>query len=50
MIQLHANPVVWRSGAVAPLQNGEQASREKTIAYQILRAHDKGGAADKMCS
>ena len=49
MIQLHANPVVWRSGAVAPLQNGEQASREKTIAYQILRAHDKGGAADKMC-
>ena len=49
MIQLHANPVVWRSGAVAPLKNGEQASREKTIAYQILRAHDKGGAADKMC-
>ena len=49
MIQLHANPVVWRSGAVTPLQNGEQASREKTIAYQILRAHDKGGAADKMC-
>ena len=49
MIQLHANPVVWRSGAVAPLQNGEEASREKTIAYQILRAHDKGGAADKMC-
>ena len=49
MIQLHANPVVWRSGAVAPLKNGEQASREKTIAYQILRAHDKGGAAGKMC-
>ena len=49
MIQLHANPVVWRSGAVAPLKNGEQASREKTIAYQIMRAHDKGGAADKMC-
>ena len=49
MIQLHANSVVWRSGAVAPLKNGEQASREKTIAYQILRAHDKGGAADKMC-
>ena len=49
MIQLHANPVVWRSGAVAPLKNGEEASREKTIAYQILRAHDKGGAADKMC-
>ena len=49
MIQLHANPVVWRSGAVAPVKNGEQASREKTIAYQILRAHDKGGAADKMC-
>ena len=49
MIQLHANPVVWRSGAVTPLQNGEQASREKTIAYRIMRAHDKGGAADKMC-
>ena len=49
MIQLHANPVVWRSGAATPLRNGEQASREKTIAYQILRAHDKGGAADKMC-
>ena len=49
MIQLHANPVVWRSGAVTPVKNGEQASREKTIAYQILRAHDKGGAADKMC-
>ena len=49
MIQLHANPVVWRSGAVAPLKNGEQASREKTIAYRIMRAHDKGGAADKMC-
>ena len=49
MIQLHANPVVWRSGAVAPLKNGEQASREKTIAYQIMCAHDKGGAADKMC-
>ena len=49
MIQLHANPVVWRSGAVAPLKNGEQASREKTIAYQIMRAHDKGSAADKMC-
>ena len=49
MIQLHANPVVWRSGAAAPLHNGEEASREKTIAYQILRAHDKGGAADKMC-
>ena len=49
MIQLHANPVVWRSGAVTPLQNGEEASREKTIAYRIMRAHDKGGAADKMC-
>ena len=48
MIQLHANPVVWRSGAAAPLRNGEEASREKTIAYQILRAHDKGGAAEKM--
>ena len=48
MIQLHANPVVWRSGAAAPLRNGEEASREKTIAYQILRAHDKGSAAEKM--
>ena len=48
MIQLHANPVVWRSGAVTPVKNGEQASREKTIAYQILRAHDKGSAAEKM--
>ena len=48
MIQLHANPVVWRSGAAAPLHNGEEASREKTIAYQILRAHDKGSTAEKM--
>ena len=48
MIQLHANPVVWRSGAAAPLRNGEEASREKTIAYQILRAHDKGSTAEKM--
>ena len=49
MIQLHDNAVVWRNGAVAPVKNGEQASREKTIAYQIMRAHDKGNDPDKMC-
>ena len=48
MIQLHANPVVYQNGGVQPAAAMDAAAREKTIAYQILRAHDKSATPDKM--
>ncbi len=41
MISLHNTPVLWQNGKPIPASADRAASREKTIAYRILRAHDK---------
>ena len=46
MITLHDKSVVWRRGAPAPAEPSEAAARENTMAYAILRSHDRGGAGE----
>ena len=41
MIQLHHGGVTLRGGAPVPAKAASPADREKTMAYQILRRHDK---------
>ena len=41
MIQLHHGDVTLRGGAPVPAKAASPADREKTMAYQILRRHDK---------
>ena len=42
MIQYHSQPVMLRAGKPVPLSGDLRAAREKTMTYQILRAHDTG--------
>ena len=46
MITLHDGGVVWRDGATAVSAVPDPAGREKTMAYSILRTHDKGADGD----
>jgi aconitate hydratase len=48
MLKLHDGPVVWRGGRPVAAPDADMAGRENTIAYSILRAHDAGGAQDKL--
>ena len=49
MIKIHNNAVIWKNGSVMPASAADCVKeREKTIAYQILRAHDKGSEADRI--
>ncbi len=48
MIQYHNEPVTLKFGKPVPFKGDLKAAREKTIAYQILRAHDKSGGGDAM--
>ena len=49
MIKIHNNAVIWKNGNVMPASAADCVKeREKTIAYQILRAHDKGAEADRI--
>ncbi|MGI6029186.1 MAG: hydratase [Candidatus Heteroscillospira sp.] len=41
MIKLHDGAVLWQNGKTVPASPSAEG-REKTIAYQILRSHDKG--------
>ena len=40
-MKLRNDPVRWENGKPVP---GSRGDREKTIAYRILRSHDRGGA------
>ena len=44
MIELHHGGVFLTKDGPAPAEKADSAAREKTMAYQILRAHDQGGA------
>ena len=43
MIKLHSGGVVWNSGTVTKAPEAMAGNREKTMAYQILRKHHRGG-------
>ena len=49
MLKLHSGPVLWQGGRPVPAPDADEAGREKTIAYRILRAHDKSTDRSKMC-
>lgn len=41
MIQLHHGGVTLRGGVPTPAKSADPAGREKTMAYRILRRHDR---------
>ena len=41
MIQLHHGGVTLQNGVPAPAKTAAPALRDRTMAYQILRRHDK---------
>jgi len=43
MITLHDKGVYWRNGAPAEAPAADLPARERTIAYSILRGHDRSG-------
>lgn len=43
MIKLHSGGVVWNGGTVTKAPEAMAGNREKTMAYQILRKHHRGG-------
>ncbi len=43
MLTIHAQPLCWKDGRFVSPSDGQQASRENTIAYQILQAHNHSG-------
>lgn len=48
MISLHNAPILWQKGKPVPAPAGNEMSREKTMAYRILRAHDKSADPTQM--
>ena len=48
MITLHSNGVRWQQGAPVPAQVATPADREKTIAYQIFRRHNRREEAGQL--
>ena len=46
MLSKSASPVLLKNGLPVPADPSDPAGREKTIAYQILRAHDHTGIRD----
>ena len=48
MIKLHSGKVMWQGGAPVKCDAADASGREKTIAYGILRAHDKSADKSKM--
>ena len=48
MIKLHSGKVMWQGGAPVKCDAADVSGREKTIAYGILRAHDKSADKSKM--
>jgi aconitate hydratase len=48
LVELFKNGHYLLGGKPVPADNGDIAAREKTIAYRILRAHDKGEDKSKM--
>ena len=49
MIKLHKDAVILQNGMICPADKTEKMKdREKTISYQILRAHDSGTEPGKM--
>ena len=48
MLKLHNGPALWKNGA--PVFDGPMpaAGRESTMAYRVLRAHDKGPGDDRL--
>ena len=46
MIKLDSRPAVWTASGVQSAPEGSlPAGREKTMAYRILRAHDRSGGS-----
>lgn len=43
MIQLHHGGVTLRGGVPTPAKSADPAGREKSMAYRILRRHDRPG-------
>ena len=48
MITLHETGVLWKDGRPIDTPVQPAAGREKTMAYRILRAHDRGTAPEAM--
>ncbi len=48
MIELYEKGYYLKGGVPAPAEGPDPAAREKTMAYSILRAHDRSGGQGKM--
>lgn len=48
MITLHDKGVCWRNGVPTEVPVADLPGREKTIAYSILRGHDRSGGGDTL--
>ena len=48
MIRLSEGPVLYQNGTIVETDQGQKANQQKTIAYQILKAHNTAPAMDKL--
>ncbi|MBR2754527.1 MAG: hydratase [Lachnospiraceae bacterium] len=48
MITLSEGPVLYQNGKITETDQGQKANQQKTIAYQILKAHNTAPTMDKL--
>ena len=48
MITLSEGPVLYENGKITETDQGQKANQQKTIAYQILKAHNTAPTMDKL--
>ncbi|MBR3643955.1 MAG: hypothetical protein IKN57_10640, partial [Parasporobacterium sp.] len=48
MITLSEGPVLYQNGKISETDQGQKANQQKTIAYQILKAHNTAPTMDKL--